>query len=81
MYFIYKPVDVACAFAVPRIPAVDWLVFLSWFLQNSKKNENISELVNLQSSVILRSLVSLTMLQIEIDRITADHKAGTLLQI
>ena len=46
-YSIYKPVDVACAFAVPRIPAADWLVFLSWFLQNSKNNENISELVNL----------------------------------
>lgn len=55
MQQIYKPVDVACAFAVPRIPAVDWLVFLSWFLQNSENNENISELVSLQGSVIQRS--------------------------
>ena len=86
MQSIYKPVDVACAFAVPRIPVVDWSVFRSWFLQNSRSNENISELVSLQGSVVQRSLVSilLTMLQIEIDRITtpwANHKAGMLLQI
>ena len=43
---IYTPVDVACAFAVPHILAVDWLVFLSWFLQNSKNNENMNEKVS-----------------------------------
>ena len=50
---------------MPRIPAVDWLVFLSWFLQNSRSNENTSELVSLQGSVIQRSFVSilLTMLK------------------
>lgn len=47
MYFIYKFVDVVCVFVVFRIFVVDWLVFLLWFLKNFKKNENISELVNL----------------------------------
>lgn len=26
-----KPASVVCAFAVPHIPAVDWLTFQSWF--------------------------------------------------